>query len=43
MHAWDQIQITIDYMKEHLNQEISIAALAEKAGVIIILLSEIIS
>lgn len=32
MHAWEQIQITIDYIEEHLNQEISIAALAEKVG-----------
>lgn len=32
MHAWEQIQITIDYIEDHLNQEISIAVLAEKAG-----------
>lgn len=32
MHAWEQIQITIDYIEEHLNEEICIAALAEKAG-----------
>lgn len=32
MHAWEQIQITIEYIEDHLNQEISIAALAEKAG-----------
>jgi AraC family transcriptional regulator len=32
MHAWEQIQITIDYIEDHLNQEICIAALAEKAG-----------
>lgn len=31
MHAWEQIQITIDYIEDHLNQEISIAALTEKA------------
>lgn len=32
MYAWEQIQITIDYIEDHLNQEIRIAALAEKAG-----------
>lgn len=32
MHAWEQIQITIDYIEDHLNEEISIALLAEKAG-----------
>lgn len=32
MYAWEQIQNTIDYIEDHLNQEISIADLAEKAG-----------
>lgn len=32
MHAWEQIQITIDYIENHLNEEICIAALAKKAG-----------
>lgn len=32
MHAWQQIQITINYIENHLNEEICIAALAEKAG-----------
>lgn len=32
MHAWEQIQITIDYIENNLNEEICIAALAEKAG-----------
>lgn len=32
MHAWEQIQITIDYIEDHLNQEISIVDLAKKAA-----------
>ena len=32
MPAWEQIQVTINYIEGHLNQEITIAALAEKAG-----------
>jgi AraC family transcriptional regulator len=32
MNAWEQIQNTIDYIEDHLNQQISIADLAEKAG-----------
>lgn len=32
MHAWEQIQITIDYIEDHLNEEIRISTLAEKAG-----------
>lgn len=32
MHAWEQIQITVNYIEDHLNEEICIAALAEKAG-----------
>lgn len=32
MYAWEQIQITVDYIEDHLGQEISIADLAEKAG-----------
>lgn len=32
MYAWEQIQITLNYIEDHLNKEICIAALAEKAG-----------
>lgn len=32
MHAWQQIQITIEYIEEHLKQEISIVDLAKNAG-----------
>lgn len=43
MHSWEQIQITIEYIEEHLNEEICSADLAEKSGVIRVLLPEIVS
>ena len=32
MHAWEQIQETIDYIESHLSEEISIEGLAKTAG-----------
>lgn len=32
MHAWEQIQITADYIEEHLSEEIKIEALAKLAS-----------
>lgn len=32
MHAWEQIQITVDYIEEHLSEEIKIDNLAELAS-----------
>ncbi|WP_242844352.1 AraC family transcriptional regulator [Candidatus Soleaferrea massiliensis] len=32
MHAWEQIQITLDYIEEHLGQELRIEHLAGMAG-----------
>lgn len=32
MHAWEQIQKTIDYLEEHLDQELDIKGLAEMAA-----------
>lgn len=29
MHAWEQIQKTLDYIEEHLEQEIDIGGLAQ--------------
>lgn len=31
MHAWEQIQITVDYIKEHLGENIKIEDLAKLA------------
>lgn len=31
MHAWDQIQTTVDYIEDHLSEDISIASLAKLA------------
>lgn len=32
MHAWEQIQVTIDYIEEHISEEIRIETLAEIAS-----------
>lgn len=32
MHTWEQIQNSVDCIEDHLNQDINIADLAEKAG-----------
>ncbi|HWQ43818.1 MAG TPA: AraC family transcriptional regulator, partial [Desulfosporosinus sp.] len=32
MHAWEQIQITVDYIEEHLAEEIKIENLAKLAA-----------
>lgn len=32
MHAWEQIQLTIDYMEEHLSEEMDIGRMAELAA-----------
>ncbi|MCH1640946.1 AraC family transcriptional regulator [Paenibacillus timonensis] len=32
MHAWEQIQLTIDYIEEHLSEELQIEALAKMAA-----------
>ncbi len=32
MHAWEQIQKTIDYIEEHISEEITIEELAEIAA-----------
>ncbi|UJW57059.1 AraC family transcriptional regulator [Bacillus sp. A116_S68] len=32
MHSWEQIQKTVDYIEEHLSEEIKIEALAKKAA-----------
>ena len=32
MHAWEQIQITVDYIEEHLAEEIKIENLAQLAS-----------
>lgn len=29
MHAWEQIQITVDYIEEHISEDIKIENLAE--------------
>lgn len=32
MHAWEQIQITLDYVEEHLSEELEIESLAQMAS-----------
>lgn len=32
MHAWEQIQITVDYIEDHIGEEISIQTLANQAA-----------
>lgn len=32
MHAWEQIQLTVDYIEEHLSEEIKIESLAQLAS-----------
>lgn len=32
MHAWESIQSTIDYIEEHLNEELQIETLAKTAA-----------
>lgn len=32
MHAWEQIQVTVDYIEEHISEEIKIETLAEIAS-----------
>ena len=32
MHAWEQIQKAVDYIEDHLSEEISVEALAERAA-----------
>ena len=32
MHAWEQIQITVDYIEEHLAEEMKIENLAQRAS-----------
>jgi transcriptional regulator GlxA family with amidase domain len=32
MHAWEQIQLTVDYIEEHLSEEIKIEDLAKLAS-----------
>lgn len=32
MHAWEQIQITVDYIEEHIGEDISIQTLADQAA-----------
>jgi AraC family transcriptional regulator len=32
MHAWEQIQMTVDYIEEHLSEEIKIEDLAKLAS-----------
>lgn len=31
MHAWEQIQITVDYIEDHLSEEIKIESLSKLA------------
>lgn len=32
MHAWEQVQLTVDYIEEHFNEKLEVERLAEIAA-----------